>query len=551
MGYSWTRKSGRRGLGIAAGLAMLVSGVGPVASAAANKPVTIVVYPQGSWTENFNPFSPNALPGTGGYIYEPLVQFLMLSGKTINWLITGYQWTQQNTVLTLHLRSGIHWTNGQTFSSQDVAFTFDLMKKYPALDTSAVWTFLRSVSTPNDSTVVFKIKKPDVSAFYYLTSVTPVPKSVWSKVKNPVTYANPHPVGTGPFELSRFTHLDYILTKNQHYWQPGKPHVTTLSFPAYTSNSSVDLALSRGQIDWAALFSPDIQKTYVATNPANHKYWFAQGAPVILFTNDAKYPFNLPKVRVALSYAINRAQISKSGEYGYEKPASALGIPPGQKSYIVPSAESSAPSQYNPQKALAILRSLGFKRNARGQLLMPNGKPFGFHLLVVAPYSDWVEDVTLMASQFQKLGINAQVKPLQYAAYYSDLQHGNFSAAIGWSFSGPNPFYFYNFAMNSAYTAKLGQVASTNFQRYTSAQANRYLNAYNSTANPKQQAVALAKIEHLWVQQMPSIPLVWGAFWNEYNTQRFVGWPTPGHRYTDPGPNDTAQELTLLNIRPR
>ncbi len=551
MRHSWTKQVGLRGFGMAAGVAMALSGFGAVAGAAANRPVTIVVYPQGSWTENFNPFSPSALPGTAGYIYEPLVQFLMVSGKTINWLIKGYQWTQNDTVLTLHLRSGIHWTDGKPFTAQDVAFTFDLMKKYPALDTNAVWTFLSSVAAPNNSTVTFKLKKPDISAFYYLTSVTPVPESIWSRIKNPVTYSNPHPVGTGPFELSRFTHLDYLLTKNPHYWQPGKPHVTALSFPAYTSNSSVDLALSRGQIDWAALFSPDIQKTYVATNRANHKYWFAQGAPVILFTNDAKYPFTLPKVRVALSYAINRAQISTSGEYGYERPATALGIPPGQRSYVVPSAEAKAPSQYNPQKALTILKSVGFKKNAQGHLLMPNGKPFAFDILVVAPYSDWVEDVTLMASQFQRLGINAQVKPLQYAAYYARLQHGNFSTAIGWSFSGPNPFYFFNFAMNSAYSAKLGQVASTNFQRYTSKQADQYLNAYNSTNNPTQQRAALTKIEALWVHQMPSIPLVWGAFWNEYNTQRFIGWPTPANPYTDPGPNDTAQELTLLNIRPR
>ncbi len=520
------------------------------ASAATTKPVTIVVYPQGSWAENYNPFSPSALPGTAGAIYEPLVQFFMVSGKYQDWLISGFHWSNGNKTLTLNVRKGIKWSNGTPFTANDIMFTFDLMKKYPALDGNAVWQFLNSVSAPNSSTVVFDLKQPDVAAFYYLTSVLPVPQSVWSKIKNPVTYTNTSPVATGPFMLQRFSPQDYLLGKNPDYWRKGQPHVSALSFPAYTSNSSVELALSRGQVDWGSLFAPDIQKTYVATNPAHHNYWFAQGAPVMLFTNDAKYPFNMPQVRIALSYAINRSAVSQSGEYGYELPASALGIPPGQKSYINAAAQSQAPTQYNPQKALAILKSAGFKKNAQGQLLMPNGKPFNMQMLVVAPYSDWVQDVTVMAGELQNIGINAQVKQLQFAAYYSDLQHGTFDTAIGWSFSGPNPYYFFNYAMNSAMTAPVGSVASTNFQRYKSKLADQYLKEYNSTSNPQVQAGLMNKLEQLWVKTMPSIPVVWGAFWNEYSTQNFTGWPTPQNPYTDPGPNDTALELTLLNIRP-
>ncbi len=536
-------------LGTVALLALAGCGSSTTQSQAAAPPLSVVDAPQGSWSENFNPFSPNALFGTVGYIYEPLMQFVMISGKTVPWLAQSDQWSHRDTVLTIHLAPHVKWNNGQAFTSQDVVFTFDLLKKYPALDTNDVWQTLKSVAAPNADTVVFTLKSPDRSAFYYLMSVTPVNPSVWSSVKNPVTFTNPHPVATGPYTLKSFSPQDYVMARNAHFWK-GTPLVPELSFPAYTSNSSVDLALSKGNVDWAGLFSPDIQSTFVAKNPTTNHYWFAQAAPVMLFTNDAQYPFNSPIVRQALSYAINRQTISTQGEYGYEKPASALGIPPGESRYINATAAAQAPNRYDPQKALRLLESAGFHKNSHGTLMMPNGKPFTFSLLCVAAYSDWVQDVTLISHELQHIGITVNVKALQYAAYYSDLQRGKFSTAIGWSFSGPNPFYFYNYAMNSNLSAPIGKSAATNFQRFSSSTATRLLNAYNASTSASQRRTLLNQIQTYWIHELPAIPLVWGAYWNEYSTKHYTGWPTQKNPYDDPGPNDASSELTLLHLKP-
>jgi peptide/nickel transport system substrate-binding protein len=519
------------------------------AQSAAAAPLSVVDAPQGSWSENFNPFSPNALFGTVGYIYEPLMQFIMISGKALPWLAQSYQWSDKNAVLTIHLAPHVKWSNGNAFTSQDVLYTFNLLKKFPALDTNDVWQTLKSVTAPNATTVVFTLDSSDRSAFYYLMSVTPVDPAVWQSVKNPVTFTNAHPVATGPYTLKSFGAQDYVMTRNMHYWK-GTPTVPELSFPAYTSNSSVDLALSKGDVNWAGLFSPDIQSTYVAKDPAVNHYWFAQAAPVMLFTNDAQYPFNSTVVRRALSYAINRQAVSSDGEYGYEKPASALGIPPGESRYIDAQAEAQAPSQYDPQKALRLLESAGFHKDAAGTMMMPNGKPFAFSLLVVAAYSDWVQDVTIISQELKQLGITVNVKALQYAAYYSDLQSGKFSTAIGWSFSGPSPFYFYNYAMNAGLSAPIGQTAATNFQRFTSPTATRLLDAYNASSSAAQRKTLLDQIQIYWAHELPSIPLVWGAYWNEYSTKTYTGWPSAKNPYDDPGPNDASSELTILNLKP-
>ena len=538
---------------IGAAPASLAASAHRAASPKVGGTLNVVVFPQGSWPDNFNPFSASALWGTNGFVYEPLLQFIQLTGRTVPWLAQSYKWSDKGTVLTMELRKGVTYTNGQPFTSADVVYTFNLMKKNPALDTQAVWTFLKSVAAEGPSAVKFTLKKPDISGLYYLGSVEPVPESVWSKVKNPVTYANPSPVATGPFRVKTFSPQEYVLTRNPKYWQKGKPYVQNLAFPAYSSNTSVDLALAQGKVDWAALFAPNIEQTFVRPSPSTHHYFFPQGAPVVLYINNAIYPFNNTAVRQALSMAINRQQISTIGEYGYEKPANALGIPPLQNSYVDPALaqQSKALSTYNPKRALAMLEKLGFHKNSAGQLLTPKGKPFAFDMNVVSGYTDWVQDTQLMASELGQIGIKVTVRPLQYAAYYSDMQQGSFETSIGWSNSGPNPFYFFNFTMNPSFSAPVGKTASTNFGRFSSPLATRALNTYNSTANAAAEKAALYQVEQVWMQQLPALPLLWGAFWNEYSTAQFVGWPTASNMYTDPGPNDSSAVLTVLNIHQR
>src|SRR5215470_8467110 len=109
--------------------------------------------------ENFNPFNPNALHGT--YImYEPLEIPSPIDGSYTPFLASAYQFTNPTTVVYT-LRQNVKWSDGQAFSGNDVAFTFNLLKKYPALDTRGIWAQVSSVATSGQTfTVTFK--KPNV-----------------------------------------------------------------------------------------------------------------------------------------------------------------------------------------------------------------------------------------------------------------------------------------------------------------------------------------------------------------------------------------------------
>ena len=197
--------------------------------------LTIVPGPYGAFTRFFNPFTGDnaALSGTRGMIYETLMFFNREKNTIQPWLAAGYSWSADLTRLTFKLRQGVQWSDGQPFTSDDVAFTLNLLHQYPALDANSLWAFIKEVTTPDAYTVVITFKQPSFPEQWYLAGQTYiVPRHIWQHFKNPVSEANPDPVGTGPFILQSFDPALYVLGRNARYWQPGKPYIDELRYPA-------------------------------------------------------------------------------------------------------------------------------------------------------------------------------------------------------------------------------------------------------------------------------------------------------------------------------
>ena len=149
---------------------------------------------------------------------------------------------------------------------------------------------------------------PQEQNFDAIASLIIVPKHIWASIKNPVTFADPHPVGTGPFELSSFSPQGYLLTKNPHYWQQGKPGIAGLRFVAYSDNSTQANAITEGQIDWAADYIPNAQQTYLSRSASNH-YWVPEAGSDGLIPNLDTFPLSDLQVRKAISLGIDRQAI--------------------------------------------------------------------------------------------------------------------------------------------------------------------------------------------------------------------------------------------------
>src|SRR4051794_8932962 len=82
--------------------------------------------------ENFNPFQSSELHGTY-LIYEPLEIPSPVDGTYAEFLATGHRFTNPTT-LVYTIRQGVKWSDGKDFTPADVVFTFNLLKRFPALD---------------------------------------------------------------------------------------------------------------------------------------------------------------------------------------------------------------------------------------------------------------------------------------------------------------------------------------------------------------------------------------------------------------------------------
>jgi peptide/nickel transport system substrate-binding protein len=513
--------------------------------------LTMVPGPTGDYTRNFNVFANGSvLNGTQGLIYETLLFFNREDGSVKPWLASSYQFSSDATSITFKLRPGIQWSDGKPLTSADVVFTLKLIHDHPAVDYSGLWTVIRDVSAPDDHTVIVTLKQPSVPLLWYLGGQTYIiPQHLWSGVSNPVTYTNPNPVGTGPFVLKSFTPQMYVFDRNAHYWQPGKPYIDEIRYPSFNSNTSADLLLSQGSVDWTGLFTPDVNKTFANRDPVHNHYWFPPSNVVALYLNLAKYPFNVLAVRQAISAAIDRNKLYRIGEDGYEPPAhpTALVLPANQ-SFLSPDY-ANASFSVDTARASSLLERAGFKKGSDGIYVDKNGKKLSFNLNVVSGWTDWVTDCQIMASNLQAIGMDVKVNTISFNSYYTALQTGSFDTAISWTSTGPTPYYLYNSMLASVNTAPIGQPATSNWERWSDPTTDKLLEQYARSPDQSVQQQALSGLQKIMVEQLPTIPLIYGATWYEYSTTHFVGWPDEQHPYAVPAPYAAPdEEIVVLNL---
>lgn len=115
--------------------------------------------------------------------------------------------------------------------------------------------------------------------------------------------------------------------------------------------------------------------------------------------------------------------------------------------------------------------------------------------------------------------------------------------------SDPYPFGQYQYWMDSSLSAPVGQPATSNYGRYNNAQAQAAFSQYENTNDSATQNKALQTLQTIYSAEQPTIPLVYGADWNEYSTARITGWPTQSNPYMDPAPNDPELPYILMHLK--
>jgi peptide/nickel transport system substrate-binding protein len=202
-------------------------------------------------------------------------------------------------------------------------------------------------------------------------------------------------------------------------------------------------------------------------------------------------------------------------------------------------------------KSAQLFSSAGFTKGSDGIYADKSGKKLSFSINVVTGWTDWVTADQIISTNLKAIGIDARVNSISFNSYFSALQMGTFDMAISWTNPGPTPFYLYNSLLNSTNSAAIGKQANSNWERWMDPNTDKMLAQYATTTDSSLQQQALNGLQQIMVEQLPSIPLVYGATWYEYSSRNFTGWPNANNAYASPAPFDFPDAAVVaLNLTP-
>ena len=519
-----------------------VSVTGGSGSASGSSVLTIVPGPTGPFVAGLSPFSASDSPATEGVtslVYEPLIMYNAIkpTAPAKPWLASSYAWSNGGRKLTFTIPSGRNWTDGTPLTAGDVAYTFQLLKKNPALNINGI--NFTGASAPSKSTAVLTFAAPAYTQLFSISKVFIVPEHIWSKISKPQSYPNDHPVGSGPYLLSSITSQAMTFTRNPHYWQ-GLPKVKTVRVVDYTSQDGALNALSAGQIDWSTLYLSNPQAQFIGKDPAHNKLWLVPAGDWFLCPNNAVKPFSSTAVRQALAYSINRKTAIPEVEGGFYAPTfSSTGLRAGQLQYVPP-ALSSQTLSYNPAKVRQLLSSAGFTSSS----------PLKVSLMLPSEYTDWMSLGQLFVNEMKAAGINASLDGVSVNAWTANVADGNYQLTFCGLWSTSGPYNTYDTLLNSQFSAPVGKSAISNVVRWSSAKTDTLLNSYQSTDSAATQLTDIQSLATIVAQQAPIIPLMSVSSFGQYTTKNFTGFPDTANPYQTDSILNPWTEDVVLHLEP-
>ncbi len=542
--------------GLAAGMLLLTAcgGSSPAANVQRQAGGTVTIDNESgtTWTCDFNPYNGAVNFLSFGTVYEPLVYDNLLTDKKTPYLASAYSWSSDNKTLTVTIRSGVQWSDGQPFSADDVLFSFQLLKKNSSLDLQSAWSLLSDVQEQGTDKIVFTFQSAAVPDFYQVAAQTPiVPKHIWSTLSDP-TAAVPKPVGTGPFTMSDCTPQNIKYLKNPTYWQKGLPYIQEVDYPAFTDNDPANQFLAAGNADWGGQFIPNIQTYYLNKDKTHNHYWFPPIDNINIWINQTRPLLSDKAVRQAMAFGIDRSKVSQNGEYGYEPAGNQTGVlTPTFSSWVDQSQLNKYGYKFDPNKAAQVLQAAGYTKGSDGIYADSSGKRLSFDIISISGYTDWTASLQVVAQNLKSMGIEIKEHDLNQNDYANDLYTGNYQLAYG-SLStspGPSPFYELRNTLDSQTTADIGQIAGGDYERYKNPSVDALFDQFAASTDSAKQHQLMSQIQKSMLEDVPVIPVTEGVAWYEYSTKSIGGWPTQSDPFSAPAPwNLPDWGVTLIHL---
>ena len=335
--------------------------------------------------------------------------------------------------ITYHLRDGVRWQDGVPLTSADVAFTLERMRdpKWNFPETT-VYSIIDRLETPDPHTVVLHLHSAwaDATSELFIggQAGSIVPKHVLRNVADPATSSfESAPVGSGPYTVERWDRGSRILLRANPGYFRGKPHIEHIEIDFVPDENVLALRVKDGELD----FSPQMPQTFAAQlhdSPSLRVRAVPTYTDVELCFEIQRAPFDDPRVRRALSLAIDRKRLITSIYHGFALADDDI-VPPQSPFHT---ADSSFRLDGDAPAAARLLDAAGWKVGPDG-IRRKGADALSFVLTTQSGYAAITGDAVQVQAMWRAIGVDASLRPIASNMLYAPsgtMVSGNFSVAI-------------------------------------------------------------------------------------------------------------------------
>ena len=440
----------------------------------------------------------------GAWVYFNILEPLLVLDHNMNItykLATGYKVLAPDKV-RFTLRKNVKFHDGTPFNGEAVKFTFEkAYKSQPAARWASLAGPIDRVDVIDDTTVDVITKEPygpilRSMAMCYTGILSP------TAVKTMGQDFPRSPVGTGPFKFKEWKTNDHItLVRNEDYWGQ-KAYLDQVVFRVIPEEGARTLALKTGEVDFIIHVAPaEIANFEKDKNFSVHK---ATGLQVLqIGFNCAKPPVDDPRVRRALTYAVNRDYILQHILEGAATKATSY-ISPGVFGYKDMNLDKLYP--YDKAKALALLAEAGWKPGPDKILMKGSEKLTLSHLSPRGRYMKDSDVSEAVQAMWKEIGVDDNVQFGEWGAVFSQfrapkLDHQVFTFA--WITTNADGDY----SLYNLFHSKGAPPTMWNTYRYGNTGVDKLVEEARATLDAKKREKLYGDAQDILAKDMPLIPI--------------------------------------------